>query len=1466
LKNYKPLLLRIRINHILTKLIALFVFICSGIFSAFGQNPAANFTANITSGCAPLTVAFTDQSTGAPTSWNWQFGNGQLSTNQNSTVTYNTPGVYTVKLVVRNANGIDDEEKIDYITVYAAPTAAFSANLTTACVPASIQFTDNSTTPPGVTISEWQWTFGDGGTSNVQNPTHTYNANGFYTVSLTVKSGSGCTHTAVYTNYIRIVSGITTNFTFLPPSTCKAPFVVTLQDQSSGPGTLSYTWNLGNGQNSNQQNPTTIYPAASNYTVQLDVQSNLGCKGSIQKTITIAGTTTDFTIPGSNCIGQILNFQNSSSSNPVSSSWDFGDGTTSGQINPIKTYLAAGTYQVRLINQYANCTDSVTKPVTVIDKPVVDFTANDTASCSAPFTVQFTDNTTGATGWLWDFGDGSTSTQQNPSHQYNTLGDYSVTLTVTSGAGCSNTLTKKDYILIRKTTVDISNVPTGGCVPFTFKPLPVITTVDDIVSYNWDLGEPGAVYTTQFPTHVYNTPGTYPVKLTVTTQSGCVATVMVVDSVKTGTPPTVNFSYSPTTPICASTPINFTDLSTTTPGADVQWNWDFGDNTNSTAQNPTHIFKDTGSIIVKLEVSNNGCIGSVSQTLQILPPVANFGYKLDCNNRKQVTFIDSSLTNIIYGPITYVWQMGDPANTTIPGAAPPTFTYPGFGVYNVTLTVTNGPCSYTITKQIKVSDDKADFSINKNPVCKNDQFLLKAINSDSALITSYTWTIGSDPPLVDTTRSIAYSISTNGNYDVTLTLLDNFGCVLTKTAPAYIDVIGPVAGFVPVGLGGCADKVTTFNDLTTSAAPIAKWEWDFGDGTQQTYTSPPFTHTYTQAGSYTVSLKVTDNIGCADSYSNAPLNLLVTNSKVGFRADTIYCPSAPLQFTDTSSGPILSYVWSFSDGGSASFQNPKHAFPNGDADYTVKLKITDAAGCQDSVTKTNYIKIRKPKPAFILNDTVSICPPLVSRFTFQGQDYKSLLWDFGDGATSTFPDPVHFYNQYGTYIPKLYLIGNGGCIDSAESKVNVYNPSGSVQINFNPATSCNSVTANFNIVSPPTFKFQLFFGDGTSDTSQQRTLSHFYKSPGNFMPYIYLYDSSGCVISVSSPIPVYVYGAIPLFGKDKKEFCDQGDVTFSNFTLNNDPVISNTWDFGDGSTSTTQSPVHNFSSPGLYSIKLNVVTQNQCASSFTDTIRVYRTPLNSITSRDTLCLNMAEQFKGVLTQPDTSINWQWNFGNGSSSSQQNSTVTYGASGNFSVQVTATNKIGCFATSTKNIYVAPLPTATAITDPLAVISGSGTNLNMKYTGNIISYLWTPQLGLDCFDCPIPFATPRTTTKYTVAVQDKYSCVNKGNVTVQVVCDNRNFFIPNTFSPNSDGSNDIFYPRGQGIFRIKSLRIFNRWGEMVFENREFQANDASAGWNGMYKGKKVTPDVYVYQIEIYCTNDQIFKLAGNVALIQ
>ncbi|HRG94137.1 MAG TPA: gliding motility-associated C-terminal domain-containing protein, partial [Chitinophagaceae bacterium] len=114
-------------------------------------------------------------------------------------------------------------------------------------------------------------------------------------------------------------------------------------------------------------------------------------------------------------------------------------------------------------------------------------------------------------------------------------------------------------------------------------------------------------------------------------------------------------------------------------------------------------------------------------------------------------------------------------------------------------------------------------------------------------------------------------------------------------------------------------------------------------------------------------------------------------------------------------------------------------------------------------------------------------------------------------------------------------------------------------------------------------------------------------------------------------------------------------------------------------------------------------------------------------------------------------------------------------------------------------------------------------------------------------------------------DNNGCVNSQSIQVIVICKNSNLFIPNTFSPNGDGSNDIFYPRGKGLDRIKTLRIFNRWGEVVFEKRDVPVNDPGAGWNGSFKGGRPIADVYIYQAEVFCENGELIKLNGNIALI-
>jgi gliding motility-associated-like protein len=1460
-------------NTLYKQLVSLLSALILSVLSIKAQNPVANFTADKTSGCAPLTVTFTDQSSGNPISWNWEFSNNRLATGPMPSITFTNPGTYSVKLVVRNATGIGSTEKIDYITVFPSPTVSFTADITTSCIPAKVNFTSTTTTPPGSSIVKWEWDFGDGTTSDQPNPSHTYNAVNFYTVSLKVINSTNCEATARIVRYIRVVGGIETDFKFTAPGTCTAPFLVNFQNQSNGPGNLTYTWSFDNGgPPSNLQNPSAVYNSTGTFNVRLDAKSDLGCTGSKEKTITISGTTTDFIAPAVICPGSPIIFQNNSSPAPVTSIWDFDDGTGSGQISPTKIFITPRLYNVKVINQYAGCKDSISKPVTVSSKPTVDFKADDSTSCKIPFTVNFTDLTAGGLTWKWDFGDNTPpSTIPNPSHEYKNFGEYTVLLIVTTGSGCIDTFIKKDFIKIRKTIVTIDGTPAGGCIPYTYKPTANIKTLDPVTGYAWDMGEPGATYTGPTPTHVYTKAGNYDIKLTITTESGCTETVTVPNGVRTGIPPVVGFSYTPPTS-CASTPVTFNNSSTIiTPGAVVEWLWKFGDGTTSKDQNPTHTFKDTGALVVTLIVSNNGCQDSAKQTVQVKPPVANFGYKANCANTLQIQFVDSSLTNPIYGPITYIWNMGDLANTTFLGAAPPTFTYLAVGTYNVTLTVTNGPCSYTITKPVIVIREPADFTISKTPVCKDEFFTLSAIKSNPNNIKKYTWTIGTNPPLTDTSRIVGTTLPVTGTYDVTLTIIDTNGCPVTKTLTNFITVRSPVANFTVTTGGGCFNKPVTFNDLSTPASSIKEWKWNFGDNTpDQTYTAPPFTHTYLLTGGFSVSLTVKDNNGCSDVF-RSPANVIITDPKAGFRAPQIYCPLAPLQFTDTTLGGIgLTYEWDFGDNTALSFvPNPQHSYPAGDNNYTVKLKIRDIYGCEDDTVKTNYISIRSPKPAFDILDTISICPPLLTKFTFKGTDYESFYWDFGDntGITPDFKNPNNYYNSVGTFIPKLYLVGPGGCIDSAQKTVTVYDPNTTTQLNYTPLSNCNSLQANFNLITTPGFRFKLFYGDGAVDSSQQKILTHFYSSPGNYYPYVTLYDPLGCDATVYGGNVINVFGAIPLFGKDKKEFCDNGEVIFKDFTLNNDPILTRTWDFGDNSpTSNVVDPSHTYANPGTYIIRLTVVTENQCISSFPDTVRVYRTPAPGIISKDTICINVSELFQGVLQQNDTLTFWNWDFGNRVTSNKQNFSTSFSAAGDYTIKLIAENKIGCSADTTKKIHVVPLPSATAVTDPIQIIVTGSTNLNMNYTGPITSYKWTPQFKLDCSDCPTPFATPNVTTKYKVQVQDKYGCINTGEITVVVVCNGENFFIPNTFSPNSDGSNDIFYIRGKGLFRIRSLRVFNRLGEVVFEKREFAPNNPALGWDGKYKGNKPKADVYVYQVELYCDGGQIVQFAGNVALIQ
>ena len=580
---------------------SVYLFTLSMMLSlASGAQLTANFTGAPITGCSPLVVNFTDQSLGSPNQWKWNLGNGTISFLQNPSATYFNPGSYTVKLVIHNAaNNADSITRTQYVTVYASPTVNFTGSPLTGCFPLPVQFTDQSI-PGSGSINLRQWDFGDGNFSNVQNPPHTYISPGNFNVSLRVRNSFGCLKTLTKPQYVQISTGVHADFTNNTSGSCNPPANISFQNLSTGTGILNFQWNFGDGNTSTLVNPTHTYPTAGSYTVRLIVTNQSGCTDTLIKinAITVGAVHAAFTSPDSVCVNSPVSFINASIPSPASSNWTFGDGSTSGAMNPVKVYNAAGNYQVKLVANFGACTDSAFKIITVISKPTAAFTANPVASCSPPLTVNFNNQSLNGISYNWIFGDGNTSTQLNPVHTYTSYGSFDVSLIVMNTFGCADTLIRIGYIKVLAPQMVFNNLPDSGCAPFTHLFSATITSIDPVISYLWDFGD-GTTSILPTPIHSFGV-GIYTIRLIITTAGGCSDTLTMPRGIIASSKPTANFSATPRN-ACAQMPINFTDLSS---GNVTNWLWSFGDGGSSTVPNPSHVYQDTGYFDVQLIVWN----------------------------------------------------------------------------------------------------------------------------------------------------------------------------------------------------------------------------------------------------------------------------------------------------------------------------------------------------------------------------------------------------------------------------------------------------------------------------------------------------------------------------------------------------------------------------------------------------------------------------------------------------------------------------------------------------------------------------------------------------------------------------------------------------------------------------------------------------------------------------------------------
>ncbi|MBT5737207.1 MAG: PKD domain-containing protein [Planctomycetes bacterium] len=429
--------------------------------------PVADFVASPTSGEAPVAVSFSNSSTGNITGYSWNFGDGGSSTAQNPSHTYTSAGTYSVTLTATGPGGSDTASCSSCIVVTdpppPPPVAGFTPDSAGGETPIAVSFSNSSTGD----ITGYSWNFGDGGSSTAVNPSHTYTSAGTYTVILTA-TGPGGSDTATCTSCIVVtdppppppVAGFT-------PGSAGGEAPVTVSFSNSSTGDISgYAWDFGDGGNSTAQNPSHTYTTAGTYSVTLTVTGPGGsdtasCGSCIvvtdppppPPTAPVAGFTAD---SSGGEAPVTVSFSNSSTGDITGYSWNFGDGGSSTAQNPSHTYNSAGTYSVSLTatgpggSDTAVCSSCIVvtdPPPPPPPTPVAGFIPNSSGG-EAPVTVSFSNSSIGdITGYSWNFGDGGSSTAQNPSHTYSSAGTYTVTLTAT-GPGGSDTATCGSCIVV----------------------------------------------------------------------------------------------------------------------------------------------------------------------------------------------------------------------------------------------------------------------------------------------------------------------------------------------------------------------------------------------------------------------------------------------------------------------------------------------------------------------------------------------------------------------------------------------------------------------------------------------------------------------------------------------------------------------------------------------------------------------------------------------------------------------------------------------------------------------------------------------------------------------------------------------------------------------------------------------------------------------------------------------------------
>lgn len=568
------------------------------------------------------------------------------------------------------------------------------------------------------------------------------------------------------------------------------------------------------------------------------------------------------------------------------------------------------------------------------------------------------------------------------------------------------------------------------------------------------------------------------------------------------------------------------------------------------------------------------------------------------------------------------------------------------------------------------------------------------------------------------------------------------------------------------------------------------------------------------------------------------------------------CFGTSTTFNNTSianSGTITSNDWKFGDGGTSAVISPTYIYPN-TGNYSVELIVENSYLCADSITKT--VNIFNPFVADFIADTV--CANTVTSFTdvtVSGSQLTNWDWDFGNNITSTLQNPTNGYPQGGNYTVSLQVTDANGCVDDTTMQIVVdYLPQPSFSSNQVCLGDSTVFTDNSSVTGSTITDWNWVFGDGNNINNIQNP-AHVYANSGTYNATLTVSSAEGCSGVVSNMVTV---NALPTATFIFNSPCEGNATNFTDQSQTN--ITTWLWNFGDSQNSNQQNPSNLYAASGNFDVELVVQDANGCIDTTIQTVAVNPAPDVSFDSLQSGCVPLLVSLIGSSTSIIT--NWNWDLGNGSTSTNQTPNLTYNNAGSYDVSLTVTDNNGCTNTLLQPNYinVYPNPIADFLVNPTDANEYDPTIQFTDLSQFATVWNWTLGDGATSNNTnPIHTYAGAGTYPVTLFVETIHGC--KDQITKEVIIKPVfSFYVPNAFTPNDpDAINDSFKGFGVNIDEF-NMMIFDRWGEKIFETSYLEE-----GWNGTYNGEQVPNDVYVYKIKLRDILGKNHDYIGRVSVV-